>query len=111
MSKQRPNPLDEWDFRAFIALAEERSYEDAARRMAEFHGGYSRQSVKHRIAKLEDYVGEQLLRRNVDRRYLLTQAGERVLLIARQVVALHERIASVATQPTVWTLACGPQHT
>ncbi|GAA1865249.1 LysR family transcriptional regulator [Asanoa iriomotensis] len=110
MSKQRPKPLDEWDFRAFIALAEERSYEDAARRMAGFHGGYSRQSVQHRIAKIESYVGEALVRRNVDRRYLLTAAGERVLQIARQVVALHERIGSGSAQPTVWTLACGPHH-
>lgn len=111
MSKQRPKPLDEWDFRAFIALAEERSYEDAARRMAGFHGGYSRQSVQHRIAKIEGYVGEPVVRRNVDRRYLLTTAGERVLQIARQVVALHERIGSAAAAPTVWTLACGPHHT
>ncbi|GIF70843.1 LysR family transcriptional regulator [Asanoa siamensis] len=111
MSKQRPKPLDEWDFRAFIAIAEERSYEDAARRMAGFHGGYSRQSVQHRIAKIESCVGEPLLRRNVDRRYLLTPAGERVLLIARQVVALHERIGAGAARPHVWTLACGPHHT
>ncbi|MEV4623743.1 LysR family transcriptional regulator [Asanoa sp. NPDC049573] len=111
MSKQRPKPLDEWDFRAFIALAEERSYEDAARRMAGLHGGYSRQSVQHRIGKIENYVGEPLVRRNVDRRYLLTPAGERVLQIARQVVALHERIGSAAAEPTVWTLACGPHHT
>ncbi|MDG4820402.1 LysR family transcriptional regulator [Asanoa sp. WMMD1127] len=111
MSKQRPKPLDEWDFRAFIALAEERSYEDAARRMADLHGGYSRQSVQHRISKVESYVGEPLVRRNVDRRYLLTPAGERVLQIARQVVALHERIGAAAAEPTVWTLACGPHHT
>ncbi|HTF11677.1 MAG TPA: LysR family transcriptional regulator [Asanoa sp.] len=111
MTKQRPKPLDEWDFRAFIALAEERSYEDAARRMAGLHGGYSRQSVQHRIGKIENYVGEPLVRRNVDRRYLLTPAGERVLQIARQVVALHERIGSAAARPTVWTLACGPHHT
>jgi DNA-binding transcriptional LysR family regulator len=111
VTKQRPKPLDEWDFRAFIALAEERSYEDAARRMAGLHGGYSRQSVQHRIGKIENYVGEPLVRRNVDRRYLLTPAGERVLQIARQVVALHDRIGSAAAQPTVWTLACGPHHT
>jgi DNA-binding transcriptional LysR family regulator len=111
VSEQRPKPLDEWDFRAFIALAEERSYEDAARRMASLHGGYSRQSVQHRIAKVESCVGEPLVRRNVDRRYLLTPAGERVLQIARQVVALHERIGSAAVRPTVWTLACAPHHT
>jgi len=107
----RPDPPTEWEYRVFIAVAEYGSYEAAARRLAPFRGSYSRQAVQRIINKIQNYVGEKLLEKVIDRGLALTVAGDRVLQEARQVVALYERIEKARTRPGARTLACSPHHT
>ncbi|MDG4820404.1 LysR family transcriptional regulator [Asanoa sp. WMMD1127] len=100
-----------WEFRVFIAVAENRTYDAAARQLTEARDTYSRQSVGRAIRKVQSWVNQTLLQRKANGSYSLTAAGEEFLVAARQVVALYERIGSSTVQPTVWTLACAPHHT
>ncbi len=71
---------------ALIAVAEERSFGRAARRL-----GYSRSTVSHQIAQLEAVVGASLVHRGRGGRSVrITPAGEIVLTHARAVLRVLE---------------------
>ena len=80
--------------RYFIAVAEEASFSRAAARLH-----VAQPSLSQQIKKLEEECGHSLFDR-MPRRVLLTQAGQRLLPFARQVLAdLANARASVA-EPT-----------
>lgn len=71
---------------ALVAVAEERSFGRAARRL-----GYSRSSVSHQIAQLEAAVGVALLVRGPGGRHVrVTPAGEIVVAHGRALLRLLE---------------------
>jgi DNA-binding transcriptional LysR family regulator len=108
--KYRDKPTD-WDCRVFIAVAENRTYDAAAKQLGEVRDSYSRQSVGRAVEKVEGWANAALLQRKAGGTYSLTPAGDRFLAAAKQVVALYDRIDSGTVEPPLWTLACAPHHT
>jgi DNA-binding transcriptional LysR family regulator len=71
---------------ALVAVAEERSFGRAARRL-----GYSRSNVSHQIAQLEAAVGVALVQRGPGGRSVrVTPAGEIVVAHSRALIRLLE---------------------
>jgi DNA-binding transcriptional LysR family regulator len=84
----RPTPgaqLDVRSLRYFVAVAEELHFTRAATRMF-----IAQQALSREIAQLERQLGVPLFMRTT-RRVALTPAGERLLVRARELVALHDR--------------------
>jgi DNA-binding transcriptional LysR family regulator len=78
---------DDLDFRLlryFVAVAEELHFSRAAQRLF-----VAQQAVSRDIRRLEDRLGVTLLDRGT-RQVALTPAGERLLVRARQLLALHD---------------------
>jgi molybdate transport repressor ModE-like protein len=84
---------------SLVAVAEERSFGRAARRL-----GYSRSSVSHQIAQLEAAVGVPLVQRGRGGRTVrVTPAGEVVVAHGRAMLRLLEsarlQVERVAAEP------------
>ncbi len=74
--------------RAFVAVAGERSFFEAAERLSVSQG-----AVSTRVAQLEGILGAQLLERRRGRRGIaLTREGCEVLADVKKLLALHDRI-------------------
>ncbi|MFC0628211.1 LysR family transcriptional regulator [Kribbella deserti] len=80
-----PDDLDIRLLRYFIAVAEELHFSRAAQRLF-----VAQQALSRDIRRLEDRVGVRLLDRTT-RRVGLTPAGQKLLVRARELVALHDR--------------------
>jgi DNA-binding transcriptional LysR family regulator len=80
-------------FRYFVTLAEELHFGRAALRL-----GISGPTLTHQIKKLESELGARLLERRGNRKVVVTDAGQRVLVGARQALRHVEEIAAVALQ-------------
>ena len=75
-------------FRAFVAVAGERSFFKAAGRLSVSQG-----AVSTRVAQLEGILGAQLLERRRGRHGIaLTREGCEALADAKEFLALHDRI-------------------
>src|SRR5579872_54821 len=80
-------------FRYFVALAEEQHFARAALRL-----GISPPTLTHQIKKLENGLGAKLLQRKGNRGVIVTEAGQRFLLRAREVLRQVEEAAAIARQ-------------
>jgi DNA-binding transcriptional LysR family regulator len=79
--------------RAFLAVVEERGYTRAAETL-----GVSQSTVSESLAALERTMGAPLLRRS-NRVLAATPAGERLLPLARRMLALHDEMLAAAARP------------
>jgi DNA-binding transcriptional LysR family regulator len=79
--------------RYFVAVAEEQHFARAAERL-----GITPQTLTPQIKKLESEVGAKLLERKGSRKVVVTEAGQRVLSLARDVLRRVEEVAPVAQQ-------------
>ena len=89
MSTNRPirdGDLDVRSLRYFVAVAEELSFTRAAARLY-----VAQQAISREIRRLEDQMGTRLFVRTT-RHVTLTADGERLLVRARDLVALHDQI-------------------
>lgn len=77
--------------RYFVAVAEEQHFARAAERL-----GITPQTLTPQIKKLESQLGAKLLERKGNRKVLVTEAGQRVLSLARDVLRRVEEVAPVA---------------
>ncbi len=101
---------------ALVAVAEEGSFVQAARRL-----GYSRSTISHQIAQLEAAIGESLLvRGSGSRSVIVTPAGRVVVAHGRAVLKLLDnaetQLAELARRergrrpvPSVWGGAVAPR--
>jgi DNA-binding transcriptional LysR family regulator len=80
-------------FRYFVALAEEQHFTRAALRL-----GITPPTLTHQIKKLESELGAKLLERRGNTHVLLTEAGQRFLSRARELLRHVEEAAAVARQ-------------
>jgi len=80
-------------FRYFVALAEEQHFARAALRL-----GITPPTLTHQIKKLESELGAKLLERKGNRGVVVTEAGQRFLSRAREVLRQVEEAAAVARQ-------------
>jgi DNA-binding transcriptional LysR family regulator len=78
-------------FRCFVTLAEEQHFGRAASQL-----GISRPALTRLINKLESQVGVKLLARKANRQIVATEAGQRFLAGARDVLRLAQETAAVA---------------
>jgi LysR family hydrogen peroxide-inducible transcriptional activator len=77
------------DLRYFVSVVEYRSFSSAAE-----HCAVTQSTLSIQLRKLEDYLGAPLVRR--DRRSIaLTEAGQRVLPIAREIVRAADQIVHI----------------
>jgi DNA-binding transcriptional LysR family regulator len=79
--------------RYFVAVAEERHFTSAAERL-----GISPPTLTHQIQKLESQLGTKLLRRKGNTKVVITQAGQRFLSHARDVLGRLEEGAAATRQ-------------
>jgi DNA-binding transcriptional LysR family regulator len=79
--------------RYFVAVAEEQHFARAAERL-----GITPQTLTPQIKKLESEVGAKLLERKGSRKVVVTEAGQRVLSLARDVLRRVEEVPTVAQQ-------------
>jgi DNA-binding transcriptional LysR family regulator len=80
-------------FRYFVALAEEQHFARAALRL-----GITPPTLTHQIKKLENELGAKLLQRKGNRTVVVTEAGQRFLSRAREVLRQVEEAAAIARQ-------------
>jgi len=85
--------LDIRNLRAFVAVAEELSFTKAAVRLF-----IAQQAISRAVRQLEDQLGTPLFVRTT-RQVRLTPEGERLLVRARGLVALHDEILADARGP------------
>jgi DNA-binding transcriptional LysR family regulator len=88
-------------FRYFVALAEARHFAHAALRL-----GIAPPTLTRQIKKLESDVGVKLLERKGNRQVVLTEAGQRFLAGAREVLRRTEEISVIARQAASGELGC-----
>jgi len=79
--------------RYFVAVAEEQHFARAALRL-----GITPQTLTPQIKKLESQLGARLLGRKGNRAVVITEAGQRVLAHAREILHQFEVTAAVARQ-------------
>jgi DNA-binding transcriptional LysR family regulator len=79
--------------RYFVAAAEERHFTQAALRL-----GIATPTLTHQIKKLEGQLGVRLLRRKGNTKVVVTQAGQRFLVDAREALRHVEQAAVRARQ-------------
>ena len=100
---------------ALVVVAEEGSFVSAARRL-----GYSRSTISHQIAQLEQAIGESLvLRGSGSRSVVLTPAGKVVVAHGRAVLRVLEsaevRLAELGRRergrraPSLWDAVMTPR--
>jgi DNA-binding transcriptional LysR family regulator len=97
----RDADLDVRSLRDFVAVAEELSFTRAAERLY-----VAQQAISREIRRLEDQLGTPLFVRTT-RRVMLTPEGERLLVRARELIALHDRILDdlvTSSRPIVFDL-------
>jgi DNA-binding transcriptional LysR family regulator len=80
-------------FRSFVAVAEEQHFARAAERL-----GISPPTLTHQMQKLESELGTKLLQRRTGRKVVVTEAGQRVLARAREILRQVEETAAIARQ-------------
>ncbi len=80
-------------FRYFVAVAEELHFTQAALRL-----GISPPTLTQQIQKLESQLGVKLLRRKGNTKVVITQAGQRFLIGARETLRQAEQSAMQARQ-------------
>jgi DNA-binding transcriptional LysR family regulator len=80
-------------FEYFVAVAEEQHFARAAERL-----GITPPTLTHQIQKLESRLGVKLLRRKGNTKVAITEAGQRVLAGAREVLRQAEETAAIARQ-------------
>jgi DNA-binding transcriptional LysR family regulator len=80
-------------FRYFVAAAEEQHFTQAALRL-----GIAPPTLTHQIKKLEGQLGVRLLRRKGNTKVVVTAAGQRFLVSAREVLRQAEEAAAIARQ-------------
>jgi len=80
-------------FRYFVALAEEQHFARAAQRLR-----ITPPTLTHQIKKLESGIGAKLLKRKGNTNVVVTEAGQRFLARAREVLRQVEEAAAVARQ-------------
>ncbi len=80
-------------FRYFVAVAEGQHFAQAAERL-----GIAPPTLTHQIKKLEGQLGVRLLRRKGNTKVVITQAGQRFLARAREVLRQVEEAAAIARQ-------------
>ncbi len=78
-------------FRYFVAVAEERHFARAAERL-----GITPPTLTHQFKKLERELRVKLAKRKGNTRVILTEAGQRFLPRAREVLRQAEEAAAVA---------------
>lgn len=104
MNTKRPirdGDVDIRSLRAFVAVAEELSFTRAADRLS-----IAQQVISREIRRLEDLLGTRLFVRTT-RHVTLTAEGERLLLRARDLIALHDQLVDAvgpSTRPIVLDL-------
>jgi LysR family hydrogen peroxide-inducible transcriptional activator len=77
------------DLRYFVSVAERRSFSSAAE-----HCAVTQSTLSIQLRKLEDYLGAPLVRRDLAP-IALTEAGERVLPIARDILRGADQIVLI----------------
>jgi DNA-binding transcriptional LysR family regulator len=77
----------------FVAVAEEQHFARAAERL-----GIAPPTLTQQIQKLESELGTKLLQRRVGRQVVVTEAGRRVLVRAREILRQVEETAAIARQ-------------
>lgn len=98
-----PDGLDLGLLRTFVAIAEELSFTRAAERV-----GRTQSAVSLQVQKLEAAVGQELLTRGRGGSVGLTPQGSRLLVRAREILALNDDIlASLRNAPVKGTLRFG----
>jgi DNA-binding transcriptional LysR family regulator len=80
-------------FRYFVAVAEQRHFGRGA-----LHLGISPPTLTHQIKKLESQLGVKLLKRKGNTKVLITDAGQRFLMGAREALRQFEEAAAIARQ-------------
>jgi DNA-binding transcriptional LysR family regulator len=80
-------------FRYFVAVAEEQHFARAALRLR-----ISPPTLTYQIKKLESQLGAKLLERKGNRQVVVTEAGQRFLARAREVLRQVEEAAAIARQ-------------
>jgi DNA-binding transcriptional LysR family regulator len=80
-------------FRYFVAVAEDQHFARAALRL-----GITPPTLTHQIKKLESELGAKLLERKGNRKVVITEAGQRVLAGAREVLRQVEETTAIARQ-------------
>jgi DNA-binding transcriptional LysR family regulator len=80
-------------FHYFVAVAEEQHFARAAERL-----GITPPTLTQQIQKLESQLGVKLLRRKGNTKVVITEAGQRFLASARQVLRQAEEAAAIARQ-------------
>ncbi len=87
------NHIENRLFRYFVAVAEEQHFTRAAERL-----GITPPTLTHQIQKLESQLGVKLLRRKGNTKVVVTEAGQRFLPGAREVLRQAEEAAAIARQ-------------
>jgi DNA-binding transcriptional LysR family regulator len=77
----------------FVAVAEKQHFAQAAERL-----GITPPTLTHQIQKLENDLGTKLLQRRPGRKVVVTEAGQRVLARAREILRQVEETAVIAQQ-------------
>ncbi len=80
-------------FHYFVAVAEERHFAQAALRL-----GIAPPTLTHQIKKLESQLGVRLLKRKGNTRVVVTEAGQRFLIGAREALRQFDEAAAIARQ-------------
>ena len=96
MNDRGPAPIGDLDVRTlryFVAVTEELSFTRAAERLF-----VAQQAISRDIRRLETRLGTTLFDRTT-RRVSLTPNGERLLVQARDLLAVHDRIVAASSAP------------
>jgi DNA-binding transcriptional LysR family regulator len=97
----RPATLDPDLLRAFVFIAEERSFTRAAQLI-----GRTQSAVSMQVQRLEAVLGQQLLQRGRGGTVELTRHGQFLLQHARDMLALNDEIWRTFHTPTVTGTVC-----
>jgi DNA-binding transcriptional LysR family regulator len=101
MRMTRPASLDPDLLRAFVFIAEERSFTRAAQII-----GRTQSAVSMQVQRLEALLGEQLLHRGRGGAVELTRHGQFLLQHARDMLALNDEIWRTFHTPAVTGTVC-----
>jgi DNA-binding transcriptional LysR family regulator len=101
MTMTRPATLDPDLLRAFVFIAEERSFTRAAQ-----HIGRTQSAVSMQVQRLEALLGQQLLHRGRGGSVELTRHGQFLLQRARDMLALNDDIWRTFHTPAVTGTVC-----
>ncbi|HUB11856.1 MAG TPA: LysR substrate-binding domain-containing protein [Acetobacteraceae bacterium] len=94
MTMQTPAALDADLLRSFVLIAEGRSFTDAATLV-----GRTQSAVSMQVKRLEDLLGQPLLRRGKGGAAELTPHGRYLLEQARQILALNDTVMATFRAP------------